>query len=152
MEIRDHYLNLVRYEKWANNHWLDYFETVLRAPNGAQFAARSDQWMLHIIGCYQRWFDILTETSTDLVGDHRQDLAKQCDRMTSFIGSCDLEALRQRSWPEYGSYEWRTSEIVYHALSHGTYHRGQIRAIAEELGMTDWPDTDFCDFTGVKIG
>ncbi len=151
MDLRGHYLNLVEYEKWANNLWLDFFDSAVLLQNGGQFIARSDEWMTHIIGCYLSWFDALTGDSTELTGDHRQDLMNQAERMSKFIKTCDFEEVRQRSWPEYGTYEWRTGQIIYHALSHGMYHRGHIRAIAEELGLTDWPDTDFCDFTGIKI-
>ena len=107
--------------------------------------------MTHVIGCYLRWFDALSGEETEPSGDHRQDLKSQTERMSVFIATCDLDLVRQRSWPEWGTYEWRTGQIIYHALSHGTYHRGHIRAIAEEMGLVDWPDTDFCDFTGVKI-
>jgi uncharacterized damage-inducible protein DinB len=151
LDLREHFMTLVAYEKWANEQWLDYVESTLTSPSGGQFAARNDEWISHIIGCYSRWLDRMEEVQTTLSGDNRKDLDTQCKRFNQFLSQCDFMVMIQRSWPEYGTYEWRTDQVVYHALSHGAYHRGHIRGIAEELSLTNWPDTDFCDFTGTKI-
>ena len=151
MELRDHLIHLVAYEKWANEQWLDFFEASTNHPGGGQLAARGDEWLEHIVGCYRHWLNLLSETQDESVGDLRKDLADQTERFSAFIASCDFDKPLRRTWEEYGTYEWTTLQIIYHAISHGSYHRGHIRAIAEELGFDDWPDTDFEAFTGVKI-
>ena len=37
-------------------------------------------------------------------------------------------------------------EIAWHVINHGTYHRGQMRAVAEAQGLVDWPETDLIRF------
>ena len=87
----------------------------------------------------------------ELTGDRYVDMAAQHTKMREFIGSCDLDAKLRRSWPEFGTYEWSVYQVIQHALCHGSYHRGQIRAIAEELGFGEWPDTDFEVLSGTKV-
>ena len=149
--LRNHLINLVAYEKWANEQWLDFVDGATSQPNGGQLAARAAQCIGHIVGCYRHWFDLLSEVKTEALGDHRQDMAIQADRMKDFLTTCDFDKPLRRSWVEYGIYQWSTLHVIYHAISHGSYHRGQIRAIAEELGFEEWPDTDFEAFSGVKV-
>ena len=151
MDQRDHFLMISDYEKWANEQWLDFMADAPNHPNGAQFAAKADEIMGHIIGCYYHWFKLMSGTNGELTGDHRLDMAGQHLKMREFISTCDLESKLRRSWPEYGTYEWPLYAVIQHALCHGSYHRGQIRAIAEEHGFEEWPDTDFEVLSGVKI-
>ena len=151
MDQREHFLIIVDYEKWANEQWIDFFTVAQSSPGGGQFAANADEVMGHIISCYWHWFSLMSGTNVELSGDRRVDLAAQHAKMREFIANCDLDAKIEQSWPEFGTYEFVTYQLVQHALSHGSYHRGQIRAMAEEHGFEDWPETDFEVFGGVKI-
>lgn len=152
MDQREHFLKIVEYEKWANEEWIEFFKTAVNSPNGAQFVAKADEVMGHIIGCYWHWFNLMSGSNTDLTGDRLADMEAQAVKMREYISSCDLDLKVQRTWPEYGTYEFITHQLIQHALCHGSYHRGQIRALAEEHGFEDWPDTDFEVHVGVKIG
>jgi len=39
-------------------------------------------------------------------------------------------------------YEEPISDIALHVINHGTYHRGQLRGLAQAEGWTDFPETD----------
>ena len=151
MELRDHLIQLVTYEKWANEQWLNFVDDSHNKPNGGPFTARADECIGHIISCYRHWFDLLDLTNVEGVEDHRHDLVNQAKRMQEFLATCDFAKPLRRTWEEYGTYEWTTLQIIYHTISHGSYHRGQIREIAEELGFNEWPDTDYEVFAGTKI-
>ena len=43
------------------------------------------------------------------------------------------------------------SEIVAHALNHGTYHRGELRGLCRARGVTDFPETDLALFYSGSI-
>ena len=151
MDQREHFLMVVDYEKWANEQWLEFMADAPNHPNGAQFAAMADEVMGHIIGCYWHWFNLMSGTNVELTGDRYADLAAQHVKMREFISTCDLDGKLRQSWPEYGTYEWSLYQVIQHALCHGSYHRGQIRSMAEEHGFEEWPDTDFEALAGVKI-
>jgi uncharacterized damage-inducible protein DinB len=152
MDQREHLLVLVGYEKWANEQWLGFLSTADSHSQGGQFVAKAEELMEHIVGCYWHWLNLMSGSNVALTGDLQVDLDAQISKMTGFISSCDLAAKIQRSWDEYGTYEWQTYQLIQHALSHGSYHRGQIRALAESHGFEEWPDTDFEQFAGIKIG
>jgi uncharacterized damage-inducible protein DinB len=152
MDQREHLLILVDYEKWANEQWLDFLVDAPSKPGGGQFAAKAEELIGHIIGCYWHWFNLMSGANVALTGNLRVDLEAQASKMKDFVSSCDLEAKVQRSWEEYGTYQWQTYQLIQHALCHGSYHRGHIRAIAEAHGFDEWPDTDFEQYAGVRIG
>ena len=152
MDQRQHFLMVIDYEKWANDLWLDFLANAPNHPQGGQFAAKADEIMSHIIGCYYHWFHLMAGSTTELTGDSRTDMATQHATMKEFTSACDLQSKLRRTWAEHGTYEWSLYQVIQHALCHGSYHRGQIRALAEHYGFEDWPDTDFEAFSGMKIG
>ena len=151
MEFREHLLKMVSYEEYANGLWLDYLEDVASKPNGGQFRAEAEKWLWHICGCYNHWFNWLEDSQANMTEELRTDLGTQYARMKAFIGTCDLEQARTRSFPEYGTWTWTTRDVILHTLTHGGYHRGHIRSIAESQTLADWPDTDWEEFSGVKV-
>ena len=151
MDQREHLLGVVSYEKWANEQWLNFLGEAAEHAQGGQFVAKADEILGHIIGCYWHWFQLLSGSNVELTGDRRIDLAGQHTKMREYLASCDLDAKLQRSWPEFGTYEYVVWQLVQHALCHGSYHRGHLRGLAELHGFEDWPDTDFEAYAGVKI-
>ncbi|MBS1700970.1 MAG: hypothetical protein JST12_04860 [Armatimonadetes bacterium] len=151
MNLRDRYIQMVAYEEHANGLWLKYLADVPEKPGGAQFRVAAERWLGHICGCYQSWYDWMTDTETSPTGDLSQDLKHQYERMVKFIETCDLHQTRQRSHPDWGTWAWKTVDVIHHTLTHGSYHRGHIRALAEAAGLDDWPDTDWDEFTGWQI-
>ena len=142
---------MIDYEEHANNLWLNYLDSVVLKPEGGQFSAEADTWMKHIVGCYRSWFDWMTDEKVEETGDLGQDFLAQYTRMRAFVATCDLEQERTRYHPDWGTWAWKTSDVIYHALTHGVYHRGHIRSLAEQHGLSAWPDTDWDEFVGHKI-
>jgi uncharacterized damage-inducible protein DinB len=42
-------------------------------------------------------------------------------------------------------------QIARQVINHGTYHRGQLRGLAESAGLTNWPETDLLYFHDLPI-
>lgn len=143
---------MVAYEQHANGLWMNYLATVSNHPNGGQLAAESEKWLWHIAGCYRSWFDWLEDVQSPWTEDVAENLATQYARMSAFISNCNLEEPRTRTQEPYGSWQWMTCDVIHHALTHGVYHRGHLRALAEFHGFEDWPDTDWDEFAGKQVG
>lgn len=151
MELREFFLKRVDYEAWANQQWLDYFESSLNKPGGAQFAAAGERWMKHICGSYRGWMNGLLDEKTRSGEEVSKDLETQYKRIREFIAVCDLDEVREVTFASWRTYRWSLSEVIHHFVNHGTYHRGHLRALAEEAGLKDWPDTDISDFSGIRV-
>jgi len=56
-------------------------------------------------------------------------------------------------WPEWDEFIRPRFEIIQHCLTHSVYHRGQVIAIARNIGLTDAPNTDYMTYmlTGNKM-
>ncbi len=151
MELREQFLRMVDYERHANGLWLKYLASVADRPNGCQLRAESDKWLFHIAGCYRSWFNWLDGRESDWTDDVEANLEIQYARMKDYIGRCDLDVMRSRSEEPHGTWQWATRDVIHHALTHGVYHRGHLRALAEAHGFDDWPDTDWDEFTGKAV-
>lgn len=151
MELRNHLLRMVEYERFANSQWLDFIDSHVNHSGGAQLAAEADQWFWHIGHCYKSWFDWLSDSETIPSENLRDFLDDMYAKMAAYIQVCPLDEERQRSHPDYGTWAWITSDVIFHALTHGNYHRGHVRALTERFGFEEWPDTDWEVFTGRRV-
>lgn len=131
---RSHFLALWKYERWANRQWLE-------ALPGFKNREEADRVFRHIIGCYADWaMDLdasLKFTEEDIVIP---------DSMEPLYGFWEAVSAR---WPLDHNTETTDSghltigEIVQHVLNHSTYHRGQLRGLAQAEGWDGFPETDF---------
>ncbi len=74
-----------------------------------------------------------------------------------FKGLHDAWLRINKGWPDQEEIRYSNSkgekhsntldEITTHVLNHGTYHRGQLRGLAEAEDFSDFEDTDFIRFT-----
>jgi uncharacterized damage-inducible protein DinB len=151
MDLKDFLIKRVEYEAWANQQWLTYFESAPNKPGGAQFAAKGEQWMKHICGSYRGWMNGLLNEKFRSGDDVASDLELQYQRIRDFIAVSDLDEVREVTFAGYRTYRWALVDVIHHFVNHGTYHRGHLRALAEEAGLKDWPDTDISDFSGIRI-
>lgn len=132
--VRSHFLTLWKYERWANNEWL-------QALPGFSSRVEAERVFRHIIGCYADWaMDLdasLKFTEEDIV------IPDSMEGLYSF-----WEGVSAR-WPLDHVAETTDAghltigEVVQHVLNHSTYHRGQLRGIAQSEGWAGFPETDF---------
>lgn len=132
------------YTIWANRQWV---ETVAKFPD----PTRANEVLRHMAFWQREWLRRATQHIEGKTIDMLDDIPPG-------------EALEQgaRDWQnflyrhsdqdfKYQSLENEENSLPLHLIAkqlifHSTYHRGQLRALAEEIGV-DFPDTDFIFFS-----
>ena len=132
--MRAHYLLLWKYERWANDQWL-------QALPSFKDQAESNRIFRHIIGCYADWaMDVNPDfkmTEEELViPDSMEGLYELWEAVSARWPLADVAETGPGGHLTFG-------EIVQHVLNHSTYHRGQLRGLAQAEGREDFPETDF---------
>lgn len=132
--MRDFLIEGFEYDLWANLRWtpivgqLDQAEPILRHVLQSQRI-----WLARCLGeeSMRAWSDSLDEA-----------LKAANEDWIELIRIGDPEAFV--TYERNGKTHFQTIEqISRHVINHGTYHRGQLRNLAE--GM-DFPETDFILF------
>lgn len=116
-------VGLFDYDRWANRQWAD------RLPAGGQDVV----W--HIEDCHFGWLSACQRTlgETPVATRELEALADEWQNALVRVGP------ETRLEPDGFSGTFRFGDIARHVLFHGTYHRGQLRALAEG---SDFPETD----------
>ena len=144
--MKEHFLQLFRYEKWATARVLDAMK---------QLPVQDEkclEWMAHILLAQQIWYSRLTGNQGPRSGWEKKTLI-ECFSM--YNGN-------MQEWEEYcqqldesfltktvkyktldgKDFESSVKDILTHVINHSTYHRGQI--IAKLKGqLPTLPSTDF---------
>lgn len=147
--MREVLLSLKEYDAWATKVWLDYLAKVAEEPNGAQLSAKADKWIRHSLWAQVTWYErvcpefLIDTVSTD---DFEALNTRMNDLWVALIESRDLASLLRYTRLNGEPQQKSLAQIVLHVCNHGTYHRGQLRALCEELGISSWPDTDIIYF------
>jgi len=125
------------YDRWANRQWLSRLE-------GFKDMNRPYQILEHILQAQQIW---LTRAGAT-IGRPERDMPLQ---ELFDITSEGWEQLMQQASPDEmitytnsrgETYTEPLGQIALHVINHGTYHRGQLRGLAEAQGNENFPETD----------
>jgi uncharacterized damage-inducible protein DinB len=146
--LRKHLLDQANTELWAFNLWQSFIEDASNYYGGAQFRSQGERCLRHTIGCYVDWLDFVEEVETSRPDDFRDEKESEFKRLIRFIETVQLD---QAFISEDQSRSWTAVTIIQHMLSHGAYHRGQLRQLAETAGLNSWPETDFFRNISLKI-
>lgn len=138
--LRMHLLSQVKTERWAFDLWQEYIERASEKYGGAQFRSQGEKWLRHTLGCYVSWLDFMEKAETPRADDFREEKDDLFERLDAFVSKVELEEVFQSS---DGTRGWTATTLIQHMLTHGAYHRGQLRQLAEAAGLTDWPETDY---------
>lgn len=125
------------YDAWANVRWIE-------ALSSSPFEQEGTAILEHIVQAERIWFDRvfgdeqLPPQSGDLAADVRA------------IGAAWAEALVPADPGAYvvytnmagNTYYNTVEQIGRHVINHGTYHRGQLRGLAQAHQWTGYPETD----------
>ena len=135
--LRDDLIELLTYDLWANEQWAPLVGQMSDRPRAAEV------WD-HILRAQIIWYDrsINEGDMPTLPEDRVEALRVSTQTWIDLMRICDVTA--------YISYKTMSgeqsfsliSDIVRHLVNHGTYHRGELRAYAAELGLA-FPETDF---------
>lgn len=136
MESRPPLQRGFHYDLWANQLWLD---TLPQFPDPTP----ATEVMRHIIQAQVVWLERCGVPMTD---SEKESPLSELMQLTHDHWS---QIATERNLAERVSYRTRSGEpyvntigeIAHHVINHGTYHRGQLRALAEVAGVA-FPDTD----------
>ncbi len=129
------------YDEWATLKWV---ETLPVWPNPLAPTSVIE----HILSSQERWLARCDWNEPCPRGD-----LVECARLLSAMWRRLLSDTHPATIMRYRDargepFARSVGEIARHVVNHGTFHRGQIRALAEAQGLREWPDTDliyYCD-------
>jgi len=153
--MKDYFLNLFAYERWANVRILDALEQP-RYPDG-----RCLDLFSHILAAQQTWLSRVRSENRYIPLWERRDLG-ECAQVYRQVavgweqflnglseGQLDEPIRYQNTKGE--AYETLLRDILAHLVNHDTYHRGQI---VEEMRSRKlvpvMPVTDYIQFVREK--
>jgi len=132
MEVREELLRMFEYDLCANVKWF---------PLCADQPFRSV--MEHIIRSQVIWLDRCGGQKTFSAQDP-YDLVEAIHlAWQAHLDESDLEEIIPYQNSFGAKFQQPRIDIAHHVINHGTYHRGQIRAMAEAAGAMSFPDTDY---------
>ena len=137
--MREFLLRGFEYDLWANHKWLHIigkFKSSQRALEVFEHILKAQMIWLQRCGLYVEQVENIA---------FAQLITSLNQTWKGVIEDADLAA-----WVEYQDFageDQRTQfgDIVAHVINHGTYHRGQLRQIAEYDGIA-FPDTDLIHY------
>lgn len=135
--MRDLLADGFRYDLWANLKWLSVLDRFEDRP-------RAEAIFRHILGAQRIWL------ARSLSEEEVPVLPESLDESLPLINEAWLEFLRISDPEAFVSYtnlkgeSWfnTVEQIARHVVNHGTFHRGQLRGLAQAEGWDDFEDTD----------
>jgi len=134
------------YDLAANRRWLDYL-------SDKGFPGKTEAVFRHIIFALRVWSDRcggdnkLTEAD-----DPAEALASLYETWRRLLDTLPLETEISYHNSRGVAGRRHLHQIARHVIDHGTYHRGQLRQMAEEAGFDDWPDFGFVSYLIEEYG
>lgn len=138
-------LKLVAQGHWANTKWI---EVVYGRPT---LDARARELLAHILLGERIWFDriagqqVATTTFPELAKEELlRGFAENAATYRELIASRlpDVIHFRRASGEEYHA---SVADILYHLVTHGYHHRGQLAALCARVGVP-YPSVDHIDY------
>jgi len=136
MGVRELLMESFDYDLWATQQWL---EALPRFPDPQRPYSIAN----HILRAQQIWLErCWSDTEVGKIDAEPNAAAVQLHALwKDFLSTCDPTA--------YVAYTSKTGEahfptvehVALHVVNHGSYHRGQLREIAEQQGI-EYPETD----------
>ena len=132
MEVKREFTTLFDYDLWANLKWFPFCEEEpLR------------RIMEHILRAQIIWLERSGGKNSFTAGTP-WDLIEEINMAwKEHILSSDLEQTIHYQNSLGQKFAQPRRDVARHVINHGTYHRGQIRGMAEMMGVEDFPDTDY---------
>jgi len=136
------------YDLWANGLWLE----TLRKKG---FAEPDTGVFLHILGAQGIWLTRCQGESLNALPKYSPDEAEAKMRelsagfRTLFEGMAEDRVVDYRRTTGEAN-RLRVSQIAWHVLNHGTYHRGELRGLCLARGDEAFPETDLAAFYFVR--
>jgi uncharacterized damage-inducible protein DinB len=141
MDIRQILLRGFRYDLWANRIWVVSLG-VFDNPIPAQLVLE------HILTAQRVWLDrcgmVLFPDAENVALSELFSMTNQAWR--ALLETVPLDATITYRNSEGVGFQQPLVDIALHVINHGTYHRGQLRGLAQAEGLEDFPETDLIAF------
>lgn len=129
------------YDLWANQKWLG-------AISGFRQFDRVQQVMEHILYAQGTWLERcgawvpVQEDNLDM----RTVFEVYARSWIALVEASDLDSPITYTTSTGNQFTQSIGDIALHVINHGTYHRGQLRGIADSDGHAGFPETDLILF------
>lgn len=148
--MKEYFINLFRYEIWANNIIADSLTGLDSQPE------KTLSLMSHIINAQEIWLCRITGKAYDTnsvwktlsKSELKTALKNSSEAMTAYISSLqesDLEKNIEYTNIKGEAFTSRLKDIITHLLFHSAYHRGQIILLIKPY-VNELPSTDYIKF------
>lgn len=137
---------LFDYDLWANRRWLS-------ALSGIQDLRRAHEILEHMLMAQRVWLERLGVEVPPQQGDVEISvLFSSLNGLWKMVcEDGDLNATVDYENSRGEQFRNSVGEIAAHVINHGTYHRGQLRGLAESDEFDGFPDTDLILFLREQI-
>lgn len=141
MDVRDALQEGFDYDLWANQRWLG---AIPELP----FGPRAKEILTHSLRAQNIWLErcISEEEVKPLSDNLSEEAVRLCEAWKELIRICDPGAFVSYTNSRGESFFNTIEHIARHVINHGTYHRGQLRGLAEAAGTDGFPETDMILF------
>ena len=148
--MKEYFINLFRYEIWANK---EVSECLLSADVPPEKAL---SLMSHIVNAQEIWLCRITRKAYDTnsvwkilsKSELKTALKNSSEAMTAYISSLqesDLEKNIEYTNIKGEAFKTRLKDIITHLLFHSAYHRGQVIILMKPV-VNELPATDYIKF------
>lgn len=129
------------YDLWANGLWLDAL------PN-FQDRERAEEVMSHVHFALELWLDRILDRVGDLESYRRfpnaaESFGETTAKWTAWLTDADLGQVKEFTRLDGSKFTFRLGSVARHVINHGTFHRGQLRGLAQAEGWEEFEDTDY---------
>jgi len=153
------------YNLWANKKIVGWLKTkprdIVERMVPSSFPSMR-LTLVHIWDVERSWLGHLLQVQTESNYGKDYDgtlkevfgaVVQQSEALNAYVQSLTETSLQEGCkfmvpirWPVWNEFIRPRFEIIQHCLTHSVYHRGQIIAIARNIGLTDAPNTDYMTY------
>ncbi|MFN8138687.1 MAG: DinB family protein [Fimbriimonadales bacterium] len=139
MTEREDLTRMFEYESWASGQWL---QTI-----AASTSEKLLEIFRHNLVAYEIWRErVLGLPRSEYNQTDQERLDNVCTSWKQLLAETDVDQPITFKNLAGEQYTMRFGDIARHVTNHATYHRGQMREVAEREGIS-FVDTDFSIFT-----
>ena len=129
------------YDRWANRQWLN-------SLGGFKRIERAHQILEHVLQAQHVWLkrcgvEIPRQESDTSLQDLFDSTAMLWVMLMEQTNPDEIVSYKNSAGEDYAE---SVAQIALHVINHGTYHRGQLRGLAEADNYTAFPETDLILF------
>jgi uncharacterized damage-inducible protein DinB len=154
MNYKTHFLNLLRYDIWANSKVVHFFK-----KNNIS-DGKPVELISHIMNAEIRWLERIKK-STEIPEPFMLRSIEEIPGLIESVNSQWVEFINSMEENDFNNLVdyrnnkgelWQTSigDIITHIINHSTYHRAQIASLMRQMDIKP-PATDYILYTRMNV-